>query len=70
MIIKTIKSKLYLAVLTIGVLVVAAVCSGASVRDWNDKQLRDAFDEVARNYGACEYATYTFMVEFGPATST
>jgi len=33
--------------------------------DWTDAQYRAAFDEVARNYGATEYATYTFMVEFG-----
>ncbi len=32
--------------------------------DWTSEQLSDAFDEVARNYGAVEYATFTFMVEF------
>ena len=33
--------------------------------NWTDDQFRAAFDETARNYGAVEYATYTFMVEFG-----
>jgi hypothetical protein len=32
--------------------------------DWDDAQLRAAFDEVARNFGAVEYATYSFMVEY------
>jgi len=33
--------------------------------NWTDEQFRYAFDEVARNYGAVEYAAFTFMVEFG-----
>lgn len=36
-------------------------------RSWTDEELSGAFDEVARNLGAVEYATYTFMVEFGRA---
>lgn len=35
------------------------------VYSWNDEQFAAAFDEVARNFGAIEYASYTFMVEFG-----
>jgi len=34
---------------------------------WTREQLGAGFDEVARNYGATEYAIYTFMVEFGRA---
>jgi hypothetical protein len=37
----------------------------AGPSEWTDEQFGLAFDEVARNYGAAEYATYTFMVEFG-----
>jgi hypothetical protein len=33
--------------------------------NWTDAQYRAAFDETARNFGAAEYATYTFMTEFG-----
>ncbi len=32
---------------------------------WTDAQFRWAFDEVARNLGAIEYASFTYMVEFG-----
>jgi len=38
--------------------------------DWTEGELGAAFDEVARNYGAAEYATYTFMVEFGRAPNS
>ena len=38
-----------------------------STRAWTVDELGNAFDEVARNYGAAEYATYTFMVEFARA---
>jgi len=37
---------------------------------WSREQFSSAFDEVARNYGAVEYATYTYMVEFGQAPSS
>jgi hypothetical protein len=40
------------------------VSAAGARRDWTHDQYRQAFDEVARNYGAIEYATYTFMVEF------
>jgi len=36
-------------------------------RSYTDDELSRAFDEVARNLGAVEYAVYTFMVEFGRA---
>jgi hypothetical protein len=36
-------------------------------RSYTDEELSRAFDEVARNLGAVEYAVYTFMVEFGRA---
>jgi len=36
---------------------------GTRISDWSREQFMAAFDEVARNYGAVEYATYTFMVE-------
>ena len=39
--------------------------SVAKIRDWTTEEFACAFDEVARNYGAAEYATYTFMLEFG-----
>ena len=37
------------------------------ISKWSKEQFSSAFDEVARNYGAVEYATYTYMVEFGQA---
>ena len=61
------KTKLFPIALSIVMLAATMFCTAGSVRDWNDKQLRNAFDDVARNYGATEYATYTFMVEFGRA---
>jgi hypothetical protein len=57
-------TKLRLILLSIGGLIVSVFGTAGSVRDWNDKQIKNAFDDVARNYGATEYATYTFMVEF------
>ena len=36
----------------------------AEGRTWSDEDLAGAFDEVARNFGAIEYAAYTYMVEF------
>jgi len=69
---KTLNSNttLRLILLSIGALMVSLFGTAGSVRDWNDQQIRDAFDEVARNYGAVEYATYTFMVEFQRAPTS
>jgi hypothetical protein len=39
--------------------------TNAGVDTWSEQQFRDAFDEIARNFGAVEYSTYTFMIEFG-----
>lgn len=43
----------------------SSACGNPS--DWTSEQLLAAFDEVARNYGAIEYATYTYMTEFSAA---
>ncbi len=42
----------------------------ANIPDWTTGEFSNAFDEVARNYGAVEYATYTFMIEYGIAPSS
>jgi len=37
------------------------------VTEWSREQFMEAFDVVARNFGAVEYATFTYMIEFGEA---
>ncbi len=60
---------LFAAVVLLASLIAFAPTAFADERivDWSSEQISDAFDEVARNYGAVEYAVYTFMVEFGRA---
>lgn len=45
----------------------ASVVIGKEIQSWTADDYRAAFDEVSRNYGAVEFAIYTFMVEFGRA---
>jgi hypothetical protein len=66
---KTLTHLLYLTILPVMIVfpLSQAAYSQGHTHDWTDQDFRQAFDEVARNYGAVEYATYTFMVEFARA---
>jgi hypothetical protein len=59
--------KTMLVAVTMLVIVAGPAVGQGYTSDWTSVEYRQAFDEVARNYGAVEYATYTFMVEFGRA---
>jgi hypothetical protein len=52
--------------------IIALAMSGLAMGKDNltDKELRWGFDECARNFGAVEYATYTYMVEFHKAPAS
>ena len=57
--------KIILIGFTFGLLTGFQSPSIAGPRDWTDEEFGLAFDEVARNYGAAEYAVYTFMLDYG-----
>ena len=59
------KITLLVLILLIGGITVLPTVSRADVSTWTEEEFDFAFDEVARNYGAAEYAIYTFMVEYG-----
>lgn len=64
---KILNSLVFLAVISLSIFLCLPVSASDTDRDWTDEDLAEAFDEVARNLGAVEYAIYTFMVEFGRA---
>ena len=59
--------KLILLVCLVATFVASSAFGMRYSRDWTQEEYDAAFDEVARNFGAVEYATYTFMVEFSRA---
>ncbi|MCX6646002.1 MAG: hypothetical protein NTY09_06560 [bacterium] len=62
--------KMLLAGLSIFLFLSIPYSAIAGPREWSDEEFSLAFDEVARNYGAAEYAVYTFMIEFGRSPSS